>query len=49
MLLDIEIPIDSIDIIHSNELFQTLNLSARSYEQITPLTTSQRDIFLDGG
>ncbi|MBT4838181.1 MAG: AMP-binding protein, partial [Methylococcales bacterium] len=47
MLLDIEIPIDSIDIIHSNELFQTLNLSARSYEQITPLTTSQRDIFLD--
>jgi amino acid adenylation domain-containing protein len=40
-------PIDTIDLLSTDELYQTVGVSAQDYEQILPLTAIQRDLYLN--
>lgn len=46
MLENVDVQIDSLELVQSSELMQLLNLDAE-YEAVRPLTAMQRDMYLD--
>ena len=46
MVIDPERRLSDVSMLGTNELYELLNLPQQSYEQIWPLTTTQRDLYL---